>query len=175
MGEGGVREFERGVGQLMLRSGCTKQLWDNCIIREVYVRSHTSLDIFGLKGQVPESKVKVETVDISTIAEYAWYEWVKFRDTAAKFPFSKIQLARYLGAAIDIGPAMARKILKKNGSVMYRALVRSLTPDEIQSPTEKKEHEEFDIAIEKKYGASMDKSDFKDDPDYADFVTPTYD
>jgi hypothetical protein len=49
------------------------------------VISHTSLYIFGLKGQVPVSKVKGETVDISTIAEYAWYEWVKFCDTAAKF------------------------------------------------------------------------------------------
>jgi hypothetical protein len=32
---------------------------------------------------------------------------------------------------------------------------------------------EFDIAIENKFGASMDKNDFKDAPDYADFVTPT--
>jgi hypothetical protein len=82
------------------------------------VRSHTSLDIFGLEGQVPESKVKGETVDISTIAEYAWYELVKLRDTAAKFPVSKIQLGRDLGAAIDIGPAMTHKILKQNGRVM---------------------------------------------------------
>jgi hypothetical protein len=74
-------------------------------------------------------------VDISTIAEYAWYEWVKFRDTAAKFHVSKIQLGRDLGAAIDIGPAMTRKILKQNGSVMYRSSVRTLTQDEIQSPT----------------------------------------
>jgi hypothetical protein len=135
----------------------------------------TSLDIFGLEGQLPESNVKGETVDISTIAEYAWYEWVKFRDTAAKFPVSEIQLGRDLGAAIDIGPAMARKILKKNGSVMYRTSVRSLTTDEIQSPTEKKEREELYISIVKKFGASMDKKDFKDDPDYANFVTPTYD
>jgi phage pi2 protein 07 len=74
---------------------------------------------FGLEDQVPESKIKVETVDISTIAEYAWYEWVKFRDTAAKFSVSKIQLGRDLGAAIDIGPAMKRKILKQNGNVIY--------------------------------------------------------
>jgi hypothetical protein len=56
---------------------------------------------------------------------------------------------------------MAHKILKKNGSVMYRICVRPLTPDEIQYTTEQKEREEFDIAIEKKYGASMNKSDFK--------------
>jgi hypothetical protein len=114
-------------------------------------------------------------VDISTIAEYDWYEWVKFRDTAAKFPVSKIQLVRDLGAAIDNGPAMTRNILKKNGMVMYRSSVRSLTLDEIQSPTEQKERQEFDTAIEEKLGPAMEKSDFQDDPEYADFVTPTFD
>jgi hypothetical protein len=114
-------------------------------------------------------------VDISTIAEYAWYEWVKSRGTAAKFPVSKIQLGRDLGAAIDIGPAMTRKILKQNGSVMYRSSVRPLTQDEIQYPTEKKEREEFDIAIKEKFGPAMNKDDFQNDPDYADFVTLNYD
>jgi hypothetical protein len=111
-------------------------------------------------------------VDISTIAEYAWYEWVKFRDTAAQLPVSKIQLGRDLGAAIGIGPSMARKILNYNGSVMYIISIRSLTPDEIESPTDKKEREEFDIAIEKKFCTPMDKNDFKDDPDYTYFVNP---
>jgi hypothetical protein len=114
MGEGAVRELKKCVGRQMLRSGFPKRLWDDCIIREAYVRSHTSLDMYGLEGQVPESKVKGETADISTIAEYAWYEWVKFRDSAAKSPVSKIQLGMDLGAAIDIGPARTRKILKKN-------------------------------------------------------------
>jgi hypothetical protein len=174
-GEGGMRELKRGVGCQMLQYGCPKRLRDDCIIREMYMISHTSLDIFGLEGQVPEIKVKGETLDISTIVEYAWYAWVKFRYIAAKFPVSKIQLGRDLGAAIDIGPTMTHKILKKNGSVMYRTSVRPLTPDKIQSPTEKKEREEFDITVEKKFGPSMDINDFKDDPDYAYFVTPTYD
>jgi hypothetical protein len=114
-------------------------------------------------------------VDISTIAEYAWYELVHFRDTAAKFPVSKIQLGRDLGAAIDIGPAMTCKILNQSGSVMYRSSVRSLNQDEIIPPTEQKERQEFDISIEEKFGPSMNKDDFQYDPDYADFVTITYD
>jgi hypothetical protein len=81
-------------------------------------------------------------------------------------------LGRDVGATINTGPSMARKILNNNGSVMYRTSIRSLTTDEIQSPTEKKEREEFGIAFEKKFGASMYKFDIKDDPDYADFVTP---
>jgi hypothetical protein len=100
---------------------------------------------------------------------------VKFRDTAAKFPVSNIQLGRDVGAAIDIVPAMTREILKQNGGVMYISSVRPLTQDEIQSPTEKKEREEFDITVEKKFGPVMNKDDFQDDPDCADFVTPTYD
>jgi hypothetical protein len=52
----------------MLRSGCPKRFWDDRIIREAYVRSNTSLDIYGLEGQVPESKIKGETFDISTVA-----------------------------------------------------------------------------------------------------------
>jgi hypothetical protein len=175
MGEGGVCELKKGVGRQMLRSGCPKRFQDDCIIREAYVRSHIYLDIFGIKGQVPEIKGKGETVDISTIAEYDWYEWVKFRYTAAKFPVSKIHLGRDLGAAIDIGPAMTRKILKKNCSVLYISSMTTLTQDEIQSPTKKKEREEFDISVEKKLGPSMDIDDSKDDPDYADLVTPTYD
>jgi hypothetical protein len=100
----------------MLRSGFPKRLWDDCMIREAYVRSQTSLDIFVQEGQVPESKVKGDTVDISTIEEYSWYEWVKFRHNVTKFPVSKIQLGRELGA--EIGATMAHKILKKNVSMM---------------------------------------------------------
>jgi hypothetical protein len=68
MSEGAVSELKKGVGRQMLRSGCPKRFWDDCIIREAYVRSHTYLDMYGLEGQVPEIKIKGETVDISTIA-----------------------------------------------------------------------------------------------------------
>jgi hypothetical protein len=44
MGEGGVRELKRGAGQQMPSSGCPKIIWDDCIIREAYLRSHTSLE-----------------------------------------------------------------------------------------------------------------------------------
>jgi hypothetical protein len=54
----------------MMRSGYPNRLWYDCLVREAYVRSNTALDIFGLESQVPESRVKGETADISTIAEY---------------------------------------------------------------------------------------------------------
>jgi hypothetical protein len=42
MGEGGVRELKRGEGRQILRSGCPKRFWDDCIIREAYARTHFS-------------------------------------------------------------------------------------------------------------------------------------
>jgi hypothetical protein len=158
----------------MMRLGCPKRIWDDCLIREAYVRSNTVLDIFGLEVQVPESIVKGKTVDISTTAEYGWYEWVRYRDTAASFPVSEIQVGRYMGAAIDIGTAMSRKVLKANGQVMYRTSVRSLTLDEIQSPTEIAERLDFDASVEETLGKSMLEADFKDDPDFANLLTPTF-
>jgi hypothetical protein len=84
-------------------------------------------------------------------------------------------LGRDLGATIDIGPAMWRKILKANGQVLYRTSDRSLTLDEIQSPNEIVERLEFDASVEETPGKSMLEVDFKDDPDFAEFVTPTFD
>jgi hypothetical protein len=83
-------------------------------------------------------------------------------------------LGRDLGAAMDIGPAMSRKILKENGQVMCRTSDRSLTLDEIQSPAEVAERLEFDSSMEETLGKSMLEADFKDDPDLADFFTPTF-
>jgi hypothetical protein len=79
-----------------------------------------------------------------------------------------------LGAAIDIVPAMSHKILKSNGQLLYRTSVRYLTLDEIQSPTEIAERLKFEISVEEKLGKSMLNADFKDDPYFDDFVTPSF-
>jgi hypothetical protein len=83
MDVGGVQELKKTVGRQMLHFGCPNRYWDDCLVRESYVRSHTALDIFELEGQVPESRLKGDPAYISTIAEYDWYEWVKFHDTSA--------------------------------------------------------------------------------------------
>jgi hypothetical protein len=144
------------------------------LVREAYVRSSTALDIFSLEGQAPDTIVKGHTSDISPLAEYAWYEWVKFRDTGQSFPDSKEWLGRDLRPAIDIGPAMSRKVLKINGQVMFRVSVRGLTLDEMQSPDKEKRRQEYDEAIKVKLGKGMQYHEFELDPDLADFVMPTH-
>jgi hypothetical protein len=117
-----------------------------------------------LEGQFPESKVKGEPADFSPMTEYAWYEWVKFRETSVDFPDSKIQLIRDLGTVIDIGPATAHTVLNVKGKIMYHTPIRSLTSDEIQSSSETRAWLAFGEDVVKKLESSIIKDDFKDDP-----------
>jgi hypothetical protein len=148
--EGGVRELKRGTGREQLRAKSPKLLWDHCPRRQSYVQSYAALDILSLEWQVPETQVFRNQADISTVAEYAWYEFVKYRYVSVGFPDTNIQLGRDLGPAIDIGPTMAHIILKKNGEITYKTDVRSLTPDELASPDVLRV--EYDSAIRHKLG-----------------------
>ena len=128
--EGAIRELKKGVGRELVKSKCPKRLWDHCIERQAYVRSFTAHDIYSLDGQVPETIISGETADISPFAEFRWFEPVKYRDSSVKFPEDKLRFGRDLGPALDVGPAMTRKILNKKGNVVYRSTVRSLTEEE---------------------------------------------
>ena len=44
------------------------------------IRSHTALDLYQLKGEVPETVMTGSTSDISNIMEFHWYEWITFHD-----------------------------------------------------------------------------------------------
>ena len=151
------------TGRDLHRSKCPLKLWDDCLERQAYIRSFTAHDIFGLKGETPETMVNGETPDISEFAQFKWYEWVKFRDQQVAFPDDKLALARYLGPSFDIGPAMTAKLLTKNGQYVHRSTYRGLTEDEILDPLEIKLREQFDIAISEKLGEGAKPADFSEE------------
>ncbi|KAI2502750.1 Reverse transcriptase (RNA-dependent DNA polymerase) [Fragilaria crotonensis] len=146
--EAAIREL-KGVGRQMVRSKAPKRFWDDCLEREAYVRSFTAHDIYKLNGQVPETIVSGETADISP--------------------------SNLDGPAIDIGPAMTRKVLKANGEVVYRSTVRSLTPDEIADATARTAREKFTESVNKIFGEGFKYEDFASNPELESFDTPIYD
>ena len=168
--ESAIRELKRGVGQKMLHTGAPKRLWDDCMELEAYIQSHTASSIYELHGEVPETHVSGETADISQICQHSWYDWIMFRDTTISFPDDKLQLGRYLGPSIDIGPAMTAKILKGNGQVVHRTTYRGLTPEEQDDPNHQRLRESFDKEVTGKLGPKMSPHDLTD----ADADTPEY-
>ena len=168
--ESAIRELKKGVGRKMVKSKAPRRLWDDCLELEAHIQSLTSSDHFLLQGEVPDTMIKGETSDISQFCQHAWYEWIKFRDTALSFPEPKMVLGRYLGPSIDIGPAMTAKILKANGQVVYRSTYRALTEEEWVSEDEKKERQTFDESVETKLGPKMNWEDLPSE----DSETPIY-
>ena len=150
--EGAIREVKRGATRKAAKARSPARLWDHLLELEAYIRSNTALNIYELNGQTPETLVSGQTSDISPFCELQWYTWVWHWDSTSGFPEPKEQLGRWLGPAIDIGPAMSAKILKKNGLVAYTASYRPLSADELQNPDLKKELSEFSASIRRKVG-----------------------
>ena len=67
--------------------------------------------------------------DISPFATLGWYEWIKYYDLVQGYPEHKEILGRWLGPAVDIGPAMTSKVLKADKQVIYTLTYCTLTDD----------------------------------------------
>ena len=156
----------------MAKSSCLAKLWDHCLELEAYIRSHTALDKYEHQGQVPEMIVLGQAADISPFVEHPFYAWVKFWDNLAKYPEPKEQLSRWLGPAINIGPALTAKILKSNRQVLYMSTYHGLTDDEHYENAEVQKQKLFDSLIKSKLGSPLSFCDLQDlDPN---ITTPHY-
>ncbi len=79
---------------------------------EASLQSNTAWDIYKLKGETPETVLSGETANVSQFCELSFYKWVMFCDEPVKYPDDNPVLGRFLGIAIDVGPAMTSKPLK---------------------------------------------------------------
>ena len=89
-----------------------------------------------------------------------------FRDTMVSYPEDKMVLGRDLGPALDIVTAMMRKLLKKNGMIVYQSTVQPLMPDKMADPVRISERQEFDVAVSAALGEPLTEEDLAGDPDY---------
>ena len=109
---GTIRELKKGAGRELVGSGATKQIWDDALEFEAYMRSHADLDVYTLQGEVPETMMFGGTSYVIQLCEHGFYDWVMFRDELILYPDKNLLLGRYLGPAINVGPEMTAKIMK---------------------------------------------------------------
>ena len=62
----------------MVWAGTTKQILNYALDFEPYARSNTDLDIYILKGEVPETLLLGGNSDISQFCKHGFYDWVMF-------------------------------------------------------------------------------------------------
>ena len=167
--EGGIREIKQGTRRTMVATHTPAMLWDHCSEWRAKVMSNTARGNYRLQSQVPETMLTGQTSDISNLAEYGWYEWVKYHDYSSK----EETLGRWLGPTEDnVGSAMASKILMKNCNTYVTATLRPLTQAEWESDDERRAREDFDQKIQQRLGEPLTDDDIESvDPDT---LTPEY-
>jgi hypothetical protein len=168
LAEGCIRELKKKSRRRMCALKVPKRLWDDCIEFEADIMSHTAHDSYELHGQVPQAIVSGQPVDISRLAEFAFYDWVYWYDESIQYPGEKKTLGRYLGPSRDIGSAMCAKILKKNAQMRTCSTYIAVSHDEMQKPNVAQDMKEFNESINSRLGESATLEDFPDDetPEY---------
>ena len=161
--EGVNKHCKQGLARKMLASGSPKRLWDHSLELEAYVRSHTALDIYGLRGQVPETILKGDTADISFICEFKWFQWVMYYDPKESYPNCKARIGRYLGPAIDVGSALTHNILLPHGDYLCRTSVRAWTPKEEAQPEMLEARKSCMTRVHDALGPACEVGDFEEE------------
>ena len=157
----------------MINTGSIKRLWDHCIWLQAIIFSHTAHSNYELDNEVPETRMTVQTDDISNIYKCFWYQWVMFLDKPINYPYLPVILGHYFGPAIDFRSAMPYKILKANDYYVCRTTFRLLKPTELACSEQKQLRNNFDAYVGDSLGPTATIYDF-DYKEYTD-LTPDID
>jgi hypothetical protein len=126
LAESGIRELRRMYRKAMLSTNAPHVLWDYCISLMADIGSHTVLDLHELDGDSPQTRLTGDTVDISHLCEFTWYQTIWYVDPTDKMENKK--LGKYLGPSHDVGTAMCSRILTSKCREISRT---SVLPDKM--------------------------------------------
>lgn len=139
----------------MKSSNAPLTLWDYCLQQRARINNMTANRLFTLHGSNPHTDLLHEEGDILNLCRFNFYEWASARYHKAPFPHNREVLCQVLGPASGEGNKMAQWILKSNGRVVPRWMVRPLRVEEMSSETEKQKCNLFDSLIMKTHGSPL--------------------
>ena len=170
--------MKQKILRLMKKSRCPARLWDYCAEYCYKINNSIAHDHYQLGGMVPNTKLTGQPHDISDLNEFQWYDWCYYWDIGADFPMPKEALGRVLGPSENAGTEMSQWVMNAKGEVLPRHTLRKLTPQEMNSETEKKLMADFDSKIEQKFGPPAELPELRSDPDkpepFDDDTEPQY-
>jgi hypothetical protein len=158
---------KRKVRDVMKRTNTPIRLWDYCWEHQSAIKSLTASSHPILDGVTPFEKVHGYTPNIAEYIVYKWYQWVWYHDPDTP---DKSELGRWLGPSHNIGQGLAHHILSRNGKVVTRSTVHSLSMEDLQSNEIKERMDLHTKTVESLIGnytqATLDNCDDKhaDDP-----------
>ena len=79
-------ELKKGADRKMVQAVAPKLIWDDKLDFEADMRSHKTLDVYMMQGEVPKTLKSSRTSDINQFYEHGFYDWVILRDDTIHYP-----------------------------------------------------------------------------------------
>ena len=73
-----LNELKKGAGYKLQQSRAPKNLWDDCIDFDAYVKSNATMIFITWTREVTNKVMSRERSDISQFYKLEWFEWVTF-------------------------------------------------------------------------------------------------
>ena len=146
--------FKKSIQKDLIESNAPLVFWDYAAERRAKIMNLTYKDSFKLRGTNANQLVKGDPGDISNLCTFGFWDWCVFREDTTQFPFSKEELGKVLGPAVDAGNMMAQWVCKSNGHIVSRRTLRRLSNAEMNSDVEKERRRIFLTLMEKHHGDS---------------------
>jgi hypothetical protein len=156
--EAGICELKWHVHQKIKTRNLPLQLWDVCCKWACAIKACTSSNAYSLEGRKSWEVVLGHTPDISSLAEFDFYEPVWYYD-AGDFPEPKRHLGHWLGEATHIGQAMWYYILPIWGVPIVRSSLQPVTDADKMTDEVKREVKQLNLAITEKLGSYMSEKE----------------
>ena len=144
---GGI--IKRKMRRMMKLTNTPIRLWDYAWEYVSELRCLTAMKHIYLDGSTPLQKVMGYTPNITEYVLFGWYEWIWYHSVT---DVNRTLLGRWLGPASNIGQGMAFYVLTGEAKVIVRSTVSSLSTDEKNSDSVKKQMTKFNENIENSIG-----------------------
>jgi hypothetical protein len=141
----------------MWRTNSPKALWCYCGKWVAAIRRLTAMP--KLEHRIPTEATLGSTPDISSYAQFDWYEPVYFYERQAIFPTERKCIGRWLGVAENYTDILAFHILKANGEVIVRMDVWGIPANDMASDSIKMSLLDFDARVLTKIGDHLKEFD----------------
>ena len=139
-----IREVKLKWFRQTVKRRVPRRLWDFGIVWVCETMSLTANSSFALGKRTPMEQGSGETPDFSKYLDFAFYDWVWYKDNAG---VGENSWRRWLGVSHRVGNLMSYWILTLAGRVVSRTTVQRMTNLEQGIDEVKQQMKEFDERI----------------------------
>lgn len=143
-----IRELRKRWYRAIFRTNCPRALWNYGLPHFARLMQITATNAAGLDGRTPIEAITGETPDISEYLDFAWYDWVWFKENAG---LGVPKLGRFLGIANASSNLMTFHILPESGRPVAAGTVQRVTELELQTDAVKERVKQFTEKIASKF------------------------